>query len=324
MAEAPGAGHGRVRRSVVLTVLALVLGLSTVARQAEATRVEPFVLREGPPVVKNYGPIPVVDPANAFITPANCETQPSCNVLTLEIIPPADLEDDEDFIVRIALSWDYRKVNGASTTNLDFYIYDQPPGTAAINRSLSEEPEVVTLFRPTKGKYNITVVQRQVYDPAKPRLAAPVTGYTLTGTLTREKLISPFESIAPGFEPPVDASDSGEFSGSEGALAPSLDVGPTPNPGPEEFGSFGGDVIVPLAPIFADEEFSSLARRSGQLGDILKAPTGLLATPAAHNVTPPGPVPTAIILFWAVGVPVPLVLAAYVWLRRRSPVALSP
>src|SRR5437762_2330775 len=87
------------------------------------------------------------------------------------------------------------------------YVWANPTGDTPVQQSSTDtSPEKLRLFRPTKGKYSIVVYNYQ----------GPNTGYRLTVSYKPEKIVPPFEALAPDFtpvatpavpfEPPVDLS----------------------------------------------------------------------------------------------------------------------
>jgi len=218
-----------VRRVAGLAVTGALLGLlaltpampvAALDQAANAIRVT-----ENQTVSKDFGPITSAQPAPGLPSPApklntpdRCKQATYCDVIPLEIVLPPTLRPADEFFVTVTLDWKTQTLPAVSAgghdytkpqevNDLDLYVWNDPPADAPVQESAtSSEPEQLRLFRPSKGKYSIVVFN----------YLGPNTGYKLTVTYKPEKIVPPFESLAPDFnpvatpalpsEPPVDQS----------------------------------------------------------------------------------------------------------------------
>jgi hypothetical protein len=287
-----------VRRAASVLLATAVLGLWVGILPAGAAKREGFTVRLGEVVEKSYGPIPGAYNFNDGRNTFTCEGAPFCDVIPIKIEPPTNLAADEDFLVSITLTWDYRKVNGTSTNNMDLGIHlgtnpAPPNGAAVIVRSQCCEPEKVQLLSPRDINYQLMVMNAEGVN----------TGYKLMGNISITKAILPDEFLGlEGGENFVIEDRSGEpfdFSGepapfvqSESALA-------------QEFA---------LAPIEPDPDFASLAAPF-DFDDLLKGSAQFLGRPPEAEA-PPRPVSASTVAIW--GGVFPLVLVAGGWFALRT------
>ena len=306
---------GRARRARALGIgalVALVIALPT-TQPATASRVEPVRVSESAPYEQPRGPIAGQDPAGRIIGPGDCAVVPSCHVMALEVAQPA-IGPDEDFLVRLTISWDSRPVGESSTNNLDVYVWNDPPGAAPIAQSTVNEPETITLFRPEKPRYEIVVLNR----------FGPNTGYAVRAELSREALVRPFESVAPGQASRTPARPS---SNAAPAAAPGPPSGRGATPTVEATAS---DVPAPTVTPELAPAPAAMTEPDPQLAALADEPAGLdsLSRPAVTGSAgrgagrAPAPVSGPAALFWMVLLPLALVGGGGVWLKRQAPAAL--
>lgn len=254
-----------------------------------------LVVRENGKDSKQYGPIPANDPQVTFETfrPSVCANSPACLLVPLDIpISKATAARRDDFLVRVTVKWDAKVANGQQGNNLDVYVWDER--TSPFGRSAgSNVPEVVTIFRPTKGTYNLTIVNRQ----------GPNDGVMVSAEWSNEALPQPFES--------VEGSKPASRSESPGTAAPS--VTPTsqaPEPQP-----------LALAPVDQRGRLDDLAARSAALAD---ASLGAeQAAPAVLRAPTPKPVPGWLAALWGGVVPLGALVGVWLWLRTRGTLDLN-
>lgn len=263
---------------------------------------ERITVREGPAVERDYGALTQNDPfLFSSIMPANCTTSPGCDTIPLSIVVPPGLRTNEDFFVRVTLSWDT-----STRSNLQLYIWNDPPpndpeGQRIIGQSATEEhPERVVMYRPSLGKYFIVVYHTAGTAPGNvPSPSGPNTGYHLRLEMTFQSFDSPFEVLAT--DPPTTSPVS-EFDDVPAASAPSPTSGITP---------------LPLAPLNLDADFDGLTGRRDALAALESARGEQLARPAAAR-PPAGPVNGWLLTLWAGIVPAVVVGGGLFWLRRRA------
>jgi hypothetical protein len=315
-----------VRRLIQFGVLSLLVaalggpvGTSSALEQTQGLRVE-----ENQTVAQEYQPIPMFNPApdNPKIKPDDCRTLPWCDVIPLEVVVPAGLAEDAEFFVRIKLEWETSNIpdnpatGGTRAVNdLDMYVWDDPQGDVDQAMAATEqEPEELALFRPTKGRYQIVIVN----------YLGPNTGYRLTATYKPEPIIPPFESLEPVFElpplpveaaipePPAElpepepAAPPPDFSGAPVEAPPAPAVEPAPAP--------------PLEPVAveADPDFENFD--DADFADALAAPaqSNVLRERRARVVVPPQPASTPSLVFWMAVLPLALAAGGGFWLARRG------
>ncbi len=307
--------------SLLVAALGGPVGTSAALERGPGLRVE-----ENQTVAQEYPPIPVFNPApdNPKIKPDDCKTAPWCDVIPLEVVVPADLPDEEEFFVRVKLEWETENIPGNPVTpdtravnDLDLYVWDDPQGDVERAMGATEqEPEELALFRPTKGRYQIVVVN----------YLGPNTGYRLTATYKPEPIIPPFESLEPVFDlPPLPVE------------APALPEPPAELPEPAESpappsGFSGAPVETPAAPAFAtppapplepvaveaDPDFEDFD--DAEFADALAAPTqsDVLQERKARVVAAPQPASASSLVFWLAVVPLALAAGGGFWLARRG------
>ncbi len=315
---------GTVRRLGRVAALGLLLaavgspvGTSSALEQAQGLRVA-----ENETMAQEYGPIPAFNPApdNPKIKPEDCKTMPWCDVIPLEVVTPPNLAEEAEFFVRVKLEWETENIPGNPVTpntravnDLDMYVWDDPQGDVEQAMGASEqEPEELALFRPTKGRYQIVVVN----------YLGPNTGYRLTATYKPEPIIPPFESLEPVFELPPLPSEAPVFE--PPAELPDLEpVAPPPD--------FSGapveapaPVVVPPAPplepvaVEADPDFENFDDAS--FADALAAPaeSDVLRERKARAVAPPKPASAPMVVLWMAVLPLAVAAGGGFWLARRG------
>ena len=319
-----------MRRLIQFGLIGLVVAaMSGPATPSSALEQAPgLTVAENQTVAQEYQPIPIFNPApdndatGSNMSPDVCKTAAWCDVVPLEVVVPAGLGSEDEFFVRVKLEWETNKVpgnplmQGTRTVNdLDLSVWDDPQGEMELAMGASElEPEELTLFRPTKGRYQLVVTN----------YLGPNTGYRLTATYKAEPIIPPFESLepifelpplpaeAPAFEPPAEEAEPEEaeappdFSGFplETPTTPAVD--PTP--------------AMPLEPVAvgADPDFEDFD--DSEFTDALAAPVGndVLQERKARSVGPPEPASAPMVVLWMAVLPLALFGGAGFWLARRG------
>lgn len=220
------------------------------------------------------------------------------------------LGPDEDFIISIYLSWDYQKVNGTSTNDLDLGVHlpqhRLPPtarpwdGTAVVGRSQCCEPEKVTLFNPPESSYYVMVMNASGVN----------NGYTLRGEITTTQAVLPDEFLGleeRGSDAFVEDRSADEFSDS--FFVEPGQSGTTPISG------------GPLAPIEPDDELASISSGSG-FDDLLRGPAQLIGRPPVDD-RPPKPVSGPVVALWGGVFPLAVVVGGWLALKSRNPAGLE-
>jgi hypothetical protein len=288
---------------------------------------------ENQTVEKTFGPIPgqrpiptPPAPAPRLDTPDDCRQQPYCDVIPLEVVPPPTLRPSDEFFVTVALSWDTQTIPGTLYTkpqhvnDLDLYVWTDPQGDAPIRESSTDQiPEQLKLFRPTKGRYSIVVMN----------YIGPNTGYKLTVSYVPEKIVPPFESLDPGFVPPVLTPPATE------PAAPPVDLSgepvATPSPPPASAATEPAAATppadakpAPLTPaaVNPDPDFTNFNDTAFD-EQLAAPPSNVLAQKQAKAVAPPAPPSAAAVVVWLGLLPLLLVAAGGLWLSRRGSAVLK-
>ncbi|MGH9040252.1 MAG: hypothetical protein ACRDZ3_08475 [Acidimicrobiia bacterium] len=311
-----------------------LLGLLVAALSGPATpssaleQAQGLTVAENQTVAQEYQPIATFNPApdnaatGSSITPDVCRTATWCDVVPLEVVTPPGLGPEAEFFVRVKLEWETSNIPGnplmegqRTVNDLDLYAWDDPQGEFELAAGGTEqEPEELSLFRPTKGRYQLVVAN----------YLGPNTGYRITATYKPEPIIPPFESLepvfelpplpseAPVFEPPAEDPEPEEaeappdFSGVPLETPPAPVVDPTPAPSLEP-------VAVEADPDFEDFDDSEFT-------DALAAPVrnDVLQERKARSVGPPEPASAPMVVLWMAVLPLALFGGAGFWLARRG------
>jgi hypothetical protein len=317
-----------LRRVLGVLALALILAaastpVSPVAaldQAAAAIRVE-----ENQTVEREFGPMagqkPVNLPAPAppLDTPDDCKQATYCDVIPLEVVVPPTLAPADEFFVAVELSWATENIPSTPATDtmavndLDLYVWDDPQGEDVVAESAGgTEPEALKMYRPTKGRYQIVVIN----------FAGPNTGYKLKVTYKPEVIPQPFESLEPAFDfpaapvtepvptaPPVDLSDVPEPPTAPAPVVaapePVIPAAPPPPPAPAPKLDFTN---------FSDADFDQ-ALAAPPTQDVLLERRARAAGPAE----PPS---ATSLIFWLAVVPVAVAGAGGLWLARRGSAVL--
>jgi hypothetical protein len=289
---------------------------------------------ENQTVEKDFGPIPGQEPlpglpapAPKLYTPTQCRQATYCDVIPLEVVLPPTLRPSDEFFVSVALDWKTQTLPGVSAggadytkpqdiNDLDLYVWADPAGDDPVQASsTAARPEKLRLFRPAKGKYSIVVLNYQ----------GPNTGYTLRVEYKPEKIVPPFESLAPDFNPvatpPVPYEPPVESQPPTTVLP--IDTSgqvetPTTAPAPPPEAK-----AAPLTPVVVqpDPDFTNFA--DGAFDQQLAAPaTDVLTEKQVKSVGPPKPASTSSLVFWLAIVPLLLAAAGGFWLSRKGSAVL--
>jgi len=329
-----------LRRLAGFAVAAAMLGLLALTPAMPVSALDQAAntirVTENQTVEKDYGPIgssaPVPglpNPAPKLNTPERCQQATYCDLIPLEIVVPPTLRPSDEFFVTVTLDWktsvlppvsagghDYTKAQ--EVNDLDMYVWTNPTGETPVQQSSTDtSPEKLRLFRPTKGKYSIVVYNYQ----------GPNTGYRLTVSYKPEKIVPPFESLAPDFTPVATPAEPFEPPVDLSASSPTLPIDTSPPattattlpPPPQE-----AKAPAPLAPVTVDPDpdFSNFNDRA--FDQQLAAPTtDVLKQKEAKAVGPPKPASGASLVFWLAIVPLLLMAAGGIWLSRKGSAVLK-
>ncbi len=316
---------GSAITAALLGLLALTpaLPVSALDQSANAIRVT-----ENQTVAKDFGPITAADPlpdpgspAPPLNTPAACRQAAYCDVIPLEVVLPPTLQPADEFFVSVQLDWTTSTLPGTDYTrpteinDMDLYVWTDPAGEEPVQySSTGAMPEKLRLFRPSKGKYSIVVFN---YRGAN-------TGYRVTVSYTPEKIVPPFESLAPGFNPPappvegpavVPPIEPPDASPATPVAAPAPVVPPTTAPAPPK-AEAAAPALTPVA-VDPDPDFSNFSDKA--FDQQLAAPASdVLKEKQVKAVGPPEPASAGSLVFWLAGVPLLLVAAGGLWLWRKG------
>jgi hypothetical protein len=318
---------GFATTTVLLALLSLTPAMPVSALDQAANTIR---VTENQTVTKDFGPITGAEPlpglpapAPVLNTPDRCKQATYCDVIPLEVVLPPTLKPSDEFFVTVALEWQTQSVPGTDYTkpqqvnDLDLYVWGDPQTDAPVQQSATAtQPEQLRLFRPSKGKYSIVVFN----------YIGPNTGYKLTVTYKPEKIVPPFESLAPEFNPvatppapytpPVDLSEP----------PPALPVDnsapvETPAPAPAPPAEAAPAPLTPVA-VDPDPDFTNFA--DDAFDQQLAAPTtDVLTEKQVKAVGPPTPASTGSLVFWLAILPLLLVAAAGFWLSRKGSAVLK-
>jgi len=324
------------RRLAGLAVVAALLGLVALAptlpvaaldQTASAIRVS-----ENQTVEKRFGPIGAADPLPELgsplprlDTPERCKQATYCDVIPLEIAVPPTLRPADEFFVSVALDWKTTTLSGTDYTrptevnDLDLYVWTDPAGSEPVQDSATATmPETLRLFRPTKGKYSIVVFNHR----------GPNTGYRLTVSYRPERIVPPFESLAPDFNPPRPAVESPAAElPVELAVAPAARAALRPAPEAPAVGAppppaTAAAPALTLVAVDPDPDFSNFSDEA--FDRQLAAPAAnVLAEKQAKAAGPPPPASAGSLVFWLAAVPLLLVAAGGLWLWRKGSAVLK-
>lgn len=319
----------RSRRRLALSLTTLAAIAATVS-PAAAFQTETFVIEAGRENVATHGPIPGNYPATAAAvpTPSGCGNadgtapfQGTCDRVPLRI-PVPELASNQDFIVRITITWEPADEPEETPVNdLDVFLWDNqqiakqsnPESTTYTRLATSAnftQPETFRMFSPSLVDYNITVVN----------LTGPNLSYTLSAEVEIDSFDPAFEDLGPSFGSRANRDDDVVSPVDESE--PGIDALPRPD---AKFGSArdgASGSTAPAAPSLApvdlgvDGDFGALG--GAGLEDQLAAPPG--PPPAASAVLTRNidAVPVVMVVFWLVIVPLAVVASTIVLLRRRS------
>ena len=280
---------GFATTAILLGLLSLTPAMPVSALDQAANTIR---VTENQTVEKNFGPIAAMQPAPGLPAPApklntpeRCKQATYCDVIPLEVVLPPTLKPSDEFFVSVALDWKTQTLPGVSAggadytkpqdvNDLDLYVWADPAAEEPVQQSSTgARPEKLRLFRPAKGKYSIVVFNYQ----------GPNTGYTVRVEYKPEKIVPPFESLAPDFNPvatppvpfvpPVDESAAPPvlpIDTSGRAETTTTTAAPPPEAKP-----------APLSPVVVepDPDFTNFA------DDAFDQQPGLLA---GHRPAPPG------------------------------------
>jgi len=324
------------RRLAGLAVVAALLGLVALTPTLPVAALDqaatPIRVTENQTVEKSFGPIGAADPlpelgspVPRLDTPERCRQATYCDVIPLEIVLPPTLRPADEFFVSVELDWKTTTLSGTDYTrpteinDLDLYVWTDPAGTEPVQDSATATmPEKLRLFRPTKGKYSIVVFNHR----------GPNTGYRLTVSYKPERIVPPFESLAPAFNPPPPAVEAPAAEPPvELAVAPSARPTARPAPAvtvvsaPPPPPTAAAPALTPVA-VDPDPDFSNFSDEA--FDQQLAAPgTNVLAEKQAKAVGPPKPASAGSLVFWLAAVPLLLVAAGGLWLWRKGSAVLK-
>ena len=335
MTATPGRRAAPVRRLAAFAGAVAALGLLSLTparpvgaldRTADGIRVtENQTVEKDFPPLSGSEPLPINPPSPLprFNSPDQCRTATYCDTIPLEVVVPATLKRSDEFYVTVSLEWTTSAVPPTPYTkpqeinDLDLYVWDDPPADEPLQHSATDaEPEQLRLFRPAKGRYSIVVFNYR----------GPNSGYRLKVTYKPEKIIPPYESLAPDFtpvaapaapfEPPVDQADTPALP---------IDTSPAPTtattlaPPPQEAKAPAALTPVPVEP---DPDFSNF-NDSAFDQQLAASANDILKQKEAKAVGPPRHASRATLVFWLAVVPLLLLAAGGIWLSKKGSAVLK-
>jgi len=337
------ASAGRRRQRLAFGALGALL-LGVVATSAPVTPVGALdqtanLIRvgENQTVEKTFGPIPGQHPIPAtppapaprLDTPDDCRKLPYCDVVPLEVVLPPTLRPSDEFFVTVELNWDTTTIPATLYTkprrvnDLDLYVWTDPQGDQPIRESATDAlPEQLKLFRPSKGRYSIVVMN----------YVGPNSGYRLKVSYVPEKIVPPFESLDPGYVPPVLSPPAPEpvtapvDLSAEPAAPPPPDRYPVVEPAPPAPPAPPVEATpAPLTPVAVgpDPDFSNFDDNAFDRQLAAPPASDVLVEKQVKAVGPPKPASTASLMVWLVLLPLLLVAAGGFWLSRKGSAVLK-
>lgn len=305
-------------------VAASTAALAVTAPGAVALARETLVVSADGEASATYPGIPGNNPSSQAVdpTPADCgdptnasQFTVACDVVPLKILVP-NVSDADDFIVEIDVTWEPAdQVQDVGAVNdLDIYLYDNqqvakrddPESTTytQFGRSTNATPpEVIRIYRPELGDYNLVVNN----------FSGPNVSYTVKARVEIGTFESPFEALGPNSQVSAPVDSSGEETGpidysADVPTSTGLSAPPAPLPVP---------VLGEIA-VLPDQDFSEFDS-SSSFDDQLRP--SVQALPAgAVSLAPPKPVPAAVLVFWFLVAPLAVFgpLAFVITRRTRS------
>ena len=303
--------HTRARAvAVVLAATAAVLG--GLATGAAGLEQEGFTLPARETVVKEYPSIPAPEPATVtvggVVGPDECAALPSCALVKVEVEIP-DIDPGDDFSMELAISWPSERISDNNVqpveqNDLDTYLFDNgqmaeeegSSGYTEIGSSASSDnPEVIRVFEPLLGTYNLVV---QNFNGAN-------QGWTVTAKSIVGDFESPFEALAP---PP----GGGTFNPNNKPTTTT-----TTRPTTTTTVATSTTVSIPEGVVLPDDDFESgeFDPQSAALDAAGEARDQLLAAQARSGDSEPPS--TLMVVLWMVVVPLALAAGSVLLIARR-------
>lgn len=339
----------RARRlaAAVLPALAALVALATSSPVAPAGALEQgpgLRVEENQTVEQVYPPIPGQNPVPQLpeykgITPADCKLAPYCHLIPLEVIPSPTLTESDEFFVTVELTWETERIpegptipgekepttNEMLVNDVDLYVWDDPiPEDNEFEESSAtpDVPEVLRMYRPTKGKYQILVLN----------YSGPNRGYKLKVSYEPERFEAPFELLEPPFQPPVVPAAAPlpptppvDESGQDAPL-PDRSAGPAPESPETTPSSLPAPAPAPdrFEPVTVDPDPDFADFADSDFDEALAAPaeSDVLRERRARAVGPAEPASAGSLVFWLVLVPALFVIGGGCWLARRGSAVL--
>ena len=297
----------------------LVAVATAAASPAGAVTRDVVRLAEGQTVSRDYPDMgPAAGTENETALPAVCEASPTCDLIPLTIVLPADYSPSNDFAIQIRLDWETEQLpnDQGQANDLDLFLWglDEEGGDELIARSVGTRvPEIVGAGQPDKGDYKVTVRNSLGYN----------AGYKLTFRWISGRIDLPEESEDPGrpaFTPGEDEPPRVAPPPAGGRAQPVFGEGSAAAP-PD----LGDPIRTPLgdAPVFGDPDF--LGPGVSDLDALLQAPPGgqSLRFRRSNQLGPAEPPSGMALAIWLIVVPAVLAGGALLWFVRRRPAALS-
>jgi hypothetical protein len=299
-------------RWATATAAALTAAVALAPAPAGATEREAITITDGQTFEKSYDRIPASDPATdstAPTPPETCRVSPACALFAVKIVVPPSYTANDDFFVRVILSWDREELPaGESSNDLDLYLWEAG-AKAPIDKNGgagSGMPETSSFDNPRKNDYFIVVDNDGGVN----------TGFRLKLQWLDGRSGNPFESLDPAFDNgegrPVDLSGDAPVEVTE---APKVS---DPAPAAAEILS-GGDESVYTGPVGEIDDFLPAAAAGG-LDDVS---AGELLGARDARLAPPGPASGIQLIIALIVVPALLAAAGAFWFLKNRPPALS-
>lgn len=247
--------------------------------------------------------------------PEQCEQQPHCTHIPLDIVVAPGVSREYGWVVMITLRWPDARVDGtADSANLDLFVFRrQRDESTGLYERVSEStgrgrhPEVVRLESPDKEQYSIAVWNREGVNS---EFSVAIEGTPNYPGITEEQSAPPPEAGNPS------ANSAGN------------DTAAVDEPGPDE-GQFESAAPLPEATAQAggtDAQALQLPDGGGRgsFEEALRGPGAPIDLLAGRRVPtgPPGPAHPLMLFLWLVAVPGGGTGALLYLIHRRRPASL--
>jgi hypothetical protein len=286
-----------------------VLAFGAVGTPANAKTQPVLTVANGKDARLDAGPL-----AGAYPTSGQKNPQPSdctppvpyCDDIPFDVTPPPVAPADDWYVV-ITTNWEPTgsdPTNNAQVDDIDTFSYDDGQLAGGTTKTYTDtgdsatgnNPEVIKLFKPALGRYNLVLAN----------FSGPNQAYHVRIHMVTSKFDQPFELLAP--PPPAPRTrDSGTTTPT---VLPNQDTSSSPTLSTPPSPTAPGDVAV-----IPDQQLASKPRST--FNDQLAAPPSGFGNALASSERPPGPVSGLALILAFLVVPGILVAGLMAVVRRQ-------